>query len=103
KNVQVRNDHFLEKSLKSVVFSLKTNRKIFKGVVALSGLRKSTFRGMFDTHFMSDSEKTALVSLQEESLDRILDVLKNGDRSEVLKHDPVADIKPNRFFHSLLR
>jgi hypothetical protein len=102
RRVQRRNDKFLEKSIKSVVFSVPTNQKIFKGVFALTGLGKATFGGVFENPFMTENQRTTITSLQEESLDRILDVLQHGDRSEVLKLDPKADIKPNRFFHSLL-
>jgi len=102
KQVQQRNDKFLGKSIKSVVFSVPTNQKIFKGVFALTGLKKATFGGVFDNPYITTDERAMITTLQEESLDRILDILQHGKRSEVLKLDPKADIKPNRFFHSLL-
>lgn len=80
--VQARNDSFLEHSLERVIFSFKTNKRIFKTAVALSCLnRERTIR---------PERKLLIEGFYEESLDRITDVLRNGSRSEVIKKDPTG-------------
>lgn len=93
KKVQVRNDSFLEKSLESAFFSFKTNRRIFKGFVALSGLNKQVLGNSFMNGLAGFNEETSLKGFHKESIERIVDVLSNGTRSEVLKKNPVAKIK----------
>jgi hypothetical protein len=93
KKVQVRNDSFLEKSLERVIFSFKTNKRIFKGFVALSGLNKQVFGNTFVNGLTGFDEKASLDGFHRESIERIVDVLSNGTRSEVLKKNPVAKIK----------
>jgi hypothetical protein len=93
KKVQARNDSFLEKSLERAFFSFKTNRRIFKGFVALSGLNRQVFGNTIFSGFTGLNEKAALEGFHTESIERIVDVLSNGTRSEVLKKDPVAKLK----------
>lgn len=95
--VQKRNDLFLERSLASVIFSFKTNRRIFKSALALSYLNKSRF-----PEFISPKRKHLLDGLREESLDRIVDVLTHGSRSEVLKEDPIGGVRRNKILSALL-
>jgi hypothetical protein len=80
KAVQQRNDRFLEGSLDSYIFSFATNRRIYKGMVFLSLLNKKRKRGV-------DPEYIA--QLHDESVTRMLDLLKNGRNSEVLKKSPL--------------
>jgi hypothetical protein len=93
KKVQARNDSFLEKSLERAFFSFKTNRRIFKGFVALSGLNKQVLSNSFMNGLAGFNEETSLEGFHRESIERIVDVLSNGTRSEVLKKNPVAKIK----------
>jgi len=92
KRVQIRNDAFLEKSLERVIFSFKTNRRIFKGVVLLSGLNKDVLGAFYDRFPLRSRSNTQLKDLQKKSLDRIVDVLQNGSKSEVLKKDPIGQV-----------
>lgn len=103
RKVQVRNDAFLERSLERVIFSFKTNKRIFKGVVALSWLNNGTFYDFIDRNTASFKKKGELEVLQEESLDRIVDVLRNGSRSEVLKKDPIGSIKRAKVLKAFLK
>ena len=91
--VHVRNDSFRETSRERVIFSFKTNRRIFKGFVALSGLNRQVFRNTFAGGLTGFDEKGLLEGFHRESIDRIVDVLSHGARSEVLKKTPVAKLK----------
>jgi len=98
KRVQDRNDMFLERSLDCVLFSFKTNRRIFKGIVMLSGLNGVRPVGPVSRVVAVP----AIEGLREESLDRIMDVLRNGKRSEVLKLDPIGRQKKSRILTGIL-
>lgn len=81
KEVQMRNDIFLEQTLARFMFSFKTNKRIFKSFVLLSGINKKK------------AKKSAICSidkLHDESLDRMIDVLKNGRASSVMKENPLG-------------
>jgi hypothetical protein len=99
REVQKRNDLFLEKSLERVIFSFKTNKRIFKGVVLLSCLNKEGLIGSAARM----KKKNRLEKLHEESLDRIVDVLRNGKRSEVLKENPIGSVRYGRLLTALLK
>lgn len=91
RRVQTRNDAFLEKTLDRVIFSFKTNRRIFKGAVALSCLNKEmVLTDFLYRNLMSSSKNRKLKTLHDESLSRMVDVLQNGRDSEVLKKDPIG-------------
>lgn len=92
RSVQLRHDAFLEKALERVVFSFKTNKRIFKGAVALSCLNKEMVFTDFLYKNLMPSRKRArkLKALHEESLNRIVDVLHHGRDSEVLNKDPIG-------------
>jgi hypothetical protein len=88
--IQYRNDRFLERSLERVFFSFKTNKRIFRGMLFLSGLNKEKFGNFIDRNLLIPVTKDDIKKLHEESLHRITDVLRNGDRSAVLKKNPIA-------------
>lgn len=88
--IQYRNDRFLERSLDRVIFSFKTNKRIFKGVLFLSGLNKEKFGDFIDRNLLIPVTKDDIKKLHEESLHRIIDVLRNGDRSAVLNKNPIV-------------
>ena len=92
--VQKRNDSFLESvSPERVFFKHSTNRMIFKGIVALSGLN-SRLRGHGPVSGIG-SEYPEINDLLVESKDRMLDVMQKGYSSEVVGMDPIADLKPS--------
>lgn len=80
RNVQRRNDRFLEGSLDRYIFSFKTNKRIFKGIVFLSLLNKK--RKLL-------SDRDYISGLHNESIVRMLDLLQNGKDAEVLKKSPL--------------
>jgi hypothetical protein len=56
----------------------------------LSGLNKEKFGNFIDRNLLIPVTKDDIKKLHEESLHRITDVLRNGDRSAVLKKNPIA-------------
>lgn len=78
--VQRRNDLFLENTLDSYIFSVKTNKRIYKGIVFLSFINKKRRNGL----------DTGLIErLHEVSIARMLDLLANGTDSKVLCKSPL--------------
>jgi hypothetical protein len=82
KAVQRRNDRFLEGSLDSFVFSFKTNKRIYKSMVFFSFLilNKKRRRGINESY---------LHQLHDESIARMLDLIKNGKDSSVMDISPL--------------
>lgn len=78
--VQMRNDRFLEGSLDSFIFSFKTNKRIYKGMVFLSFLSKAKKNGI-NTQYILD--------LHNESIASMLDLLQNGKNAAVLDKSPL--------------
>ena len=92
RKVQVRNDVFLEKSLESVFFSFKTNKRIFKGMLLLSCFNKERFGNFIQRNAFDPTNLTRknIRRLQIESIDRMVDILRNGKDSEVVNESPIA-------------
>ena len=80
KVVRERSDLLLENSLDRYVFSFKTNRRIYKSIVFLSFLNKKRRRGV---------DRALIHDLHEESLARMVDLLKHGTDSPVLTKSPL--------------
>lgn len=80
KQVRKRSDMLLENSLDSYVFSVKTNKRLYKGMVFLSLLNKKRTWGV---------DEPLILDLHEESLSRMLDLLQNGTDSKVLRKSPL--------------
>jgi hypothetical protein len=102
KEVQDRNDALMARCLDVVMFSFNTNKRVFKGALALSCLNREKLTGLFTDSPSRLKKKGLIDSLHDESVDRIVDVLSNGTRSEVLKMSPIANLKRNRLFKALL-
>jgi hypothetical protein len=83
--VQKRGDLLLKRCLESPFFSFKTNKRILKGTVLISGLAKPVHEAIFP-----DSGDYMLEELHEKSLERMLDVLEKGRSSKVMKRCPMG-------------
>jgi hypothetical protein len=81
KTVQHRNDQFLENTLDRYIFSFKTNKRIYKGMVFLSLLNRERRRGI---------DREMIAQLHDESLARMIDLLQNGTEASVLTLSPLA-------------
>lgn len=80
RSVQRRNDRFLENSLDRFIFSFKTNKRIYKGIVLLSLLNKKRRRGV---------DHGRIQGLHEESIARMIDLLKSGRSAAVIGKSPL--------------
>jgi hypothetical protein len=90
KTMQKRNDIFLEKTLESVFFSFKTNRRIFKGFLILSRLPNYTpVSNFIDRRFPYEIPVQDIYGFQDESLQRMFELLINGRDSKVMKKSPL--------------
>jgi hypothetical protein len=78
--VRKRSELLLENSLDSYIFSVKTNKRIYKSMVFLSFLNKKRRRGV---------DRALIHELHEESIARMLDLLKHGTDSVVLQKNPL--------------
>ncbi|MEN8262619.1 MAG: zinc dependent phospholipase C family protein [Nitrospirota bacterium] len=91
KVMQKKNDIFLEKKLESLIFSFKTNRRIFKGFLVLSRLPNySPVSNFIDHRFPYEISVGDIYNFQLESLSRMFELLTNGKDSEVLKEEPLG-------------
>jgi hypothetical protein len=89
RKIQVRNDHFLENSLDRLVFSFKTNKRIFKGVVFLSVFNRERIGNFIDRNLITSlPDRQAIEHLHAESLDKIIDLFQNWEESGVVKENP---------------
>lgn len=88
--IQYRNDKFLEQSLDRAIFSFKTNKRIFRGMLFLSGLNKEKFGDFLDRNLLIPITKDDIKQLHEESIHSIIDVLRKGEHSSVLKKNPIV-------------
>lgn len=92
RSVQKRNDLFLENSLERALFSFKTNKKIFKGLLLLSGFNQERVGDIIQKKALRSGipSRKKIEKLHDESLDRILDVLRNGTGSHVINESPMV-------------
>lgn len=91
RKVQKRNDLFLERTIENTIFSFRTNKRIFKGMLLLSGFNQERVgkiiqRNPLSPHFTQQEIR----QLHIESLGRIVDVLRNGTASAVIRENPMA-------------
>ncbi len=89
RKIQMRNDLFLENSLDRLVFSFKTNKRIFKGMVFLSVFNRERIGNFIDRNLITSlPDREAIEQLHQASLDQILDLFRNWKKSEVIKLNP---------------
>jgi len=95
RKVQMRNDSFLENSLESALFSFKTNKRIFKGMLLLSCFNKERVGEFIQKNAVNSSVLTRgnILQLHAESLDRMVDILCNGKSSEVINESAMVSIR----------
>jgi hypothetical protein len=95
RRVQMRNDSFLENSLERALFSFKTNKRIFKGMLLLSCFNKERVGEFIQKNAVNPSVLTRgnILQLHAESLDRMVDILCNGKSSDVINESPMVCIR----------
>ncbi|MDA8083410.1 MAG: zinc dependent phospholipase C family protein [Nitrospiraceae bacterium] len=93
RRVQVRNDLFLEHSLDRLMFSFKTNKRIFKGMVLLSVLNQERIGDFIDNRLPTSLPgRQAIEELHQESLDKIIDLFQNWEDASVVRTNPSGPI-----------
>ncbi len=80
RSMKKRNEMFLEGSVESFLFSFKTNKRIYKSIVFLSFLNKKRQRGI---------DKEHIARLHNDSILRMVDVLRNGRDAAAVKKSPL--------------
>ncbi len=89
KHMQKKHDLFLEDNIESVFFSFKTNKNIFKSFLMLSKVPNySPVSNFIDKRFPYEIPVVNIYEFQQESLTRMLELLKNGRNSRVIKKNP---------------
>lgn len=91
KIMQKKNDNLLEDILKSVLFSFKTNKRIFKGFLLLSRLPNyRPVSNFLHKQLPYEIPVMDIYDFQHESLNRMFELLKNGKNSKVLREHPLG-------------
>lgn len=89
RKIQIRNDLFLENSLDRLVFSFKTNKRIFKGMVFLSVFNRERIGNFIDRNLITSlPDREVIEQLHQDSLDQIIDLFQNWKKSEAVKLSP---------------
>lgn len=89
--IQKMHDPVLEGMLESVLFSFKTNKKIFKGFLFISRFPNCKHVSKFiNNRFPNEIPVSDIYKFKEDSLNNIYEVLTNGEDSHVLKDHPLG-------------
>lgn len=93
KKIQTRNDKLLEDSLDRFMFSFKTNKRIFKGMLLFSVFNQKRISNFIDDNFMTSlPAREAIEDFHRESINNMLDLLQNGERSDVVYINPSGTV-----------
>ncbi|NOY65104.1 MAG: zinc dependent phospholipase C family protein [Nitrospirae bacterium] len=91
RGVKRRNDIFLESTLESPFFSVKTNKRLFKGMVFFSVFTPKRMSTFMDRRLPNlDIPDTATIkALHATSLERMFDILSKGECSTIIGKNPI--------------
>ncbi len=91
KVIQRRHNPVLEDMLERVIFSFKTNKKIFRGMLLLSRVPNYKPVSRFiHRRFPYEIPVSDIYKFKEESLNRIICILSNGEDSKVIDEHPLG-------------
>jgi len=103
RKIQVRNDLFLENSLERFIFSFKTNKRIFKGMLFFSVINQQKIGDFIDRNLVTSIPARAKIEkLHEESLDKIIDLFQKWESSDVVKINPHGSVHKGRLARTFL-
>ncbi|MEW6108696.1 MAG: zinc dependent phospholipase C family protein [Nitrospirota bacterium] len=103
RKIQIRNDLFLENSLDRFIFSFKTNKRILKGMVFLSVFNQERIGNFIDKNLVTSLPvREEIEGLQQESLDKMIDLLQNLEASDVVKVNPNGNIYRGKLIKTFL-
>ncbi len=89
--MQKTHDLFLERRLERLIFSFKTNKRLFKGILLLSRLPNYTpVSNFIDNRFPNDIPLERIYKYRAESLEKMIEVITEGKKSSVLKTHPLG-------------
>lgn len=98
RNIQVRNDIFLENSIERCIFSFKTNKRILRSMAFLTICYPEKVGDFLDRNIVTYMPvRETIEKLHHESLDKIIDLFQNWEKSEVVKINPSGNIHRKRF------
>lgn len=102
--IQIRNDIFLKNSLERFIFSFKTNKRILKGMVFLTICYPERVGDFIDKNFVTYLPvRETIEKLHQESLDKMIDLFQNWEKSEVVKINPSGNTYRKKIFKSELK
>lgn len=103
RKIQIRNDLFLENSLERFMFSFKTNKRILKSMVFLSVFSQEKIGNFIDRNLVTSlPDREVIESLQQESVDRIIDLFQYWEKSSVIKINPSGNIYRGKLINTFL-
>ncbi|HYQ48423.1 MAG TPA: zinc dependent phospholipase C family protein [Thermodesulfovibrionales bacterium] len=104
RKTQMRNDLFLENSLERFLFSFKTNKRIFKGMVFFSVFNQERVGDFIDRRMTTSlPDRDSIEVLHQESLDKMIDLLQNFESSDVVTSSPSGSVHKGRFARVFLQ
>jgi len=91
-------------SLDTAIFSFKTNKRILKSAVLISGIHQKSVSSFIDRNIIIAPvyKRENIKRLQAKSLDRMVDLLQNGADSAVLKKSPLGSHIHKKHFKNYL-
>ncbi len=87
-----RTDELFHRVLSSTLFSFSTNRRIFRGMIRISG--NESWQSIFDTVIDNsrwDLDPTEVVRYQRYAFELVADFLLRNERSKASVEDPIGD------------
>ncbi|RME64603.1 MAG: hypothetical protein D6778_07685 [Nitrospirae bacterium] len=87
RNVRKRHDLFLERNLLSPVVSVRTSKRLYKGLIVLSGLTPKNLKKLP----VPFNQKPLIEQLHQEALNRVFDVIQKGPDSEFTRICPFPE------------
>jgi len=98
RKTQMRNDLFLEHALERFLFSFKTNKKIFKGMVFFSFINQEKVGDFIDRRMVTTlPDRDSIEVLHQESLDKMIDLLENFENAAVRTASPSGSVYKGKF------
>ena len=98
RNIQIRNDIFLENSIERCIFSFKTNKRILRSMAFLTICYPEKVGDFLDRNVVTYMPvRETIEKLHQESLDKIIDLFQNWEKSEVVKINPSGNMHRRRF------
>jgi hypothetical protein len=95
--VQLRNDLFLQNSIERFIFSFRTHKRILKGMVFLTICYPERIGDFIDRNLVTFIPmRKQIERFHRESLDRVIDLFQNWEKSEVLKINPSGNMHRRR-------